>query len=118
MIWRTWVVLAMGAVISAVLCATVFSIYGANKMSKVHTLKFPFLLSGPEQSQNMHLLPKGTTLYFDRAFPEGFSRYKVYINIDRTPLELQELSDPTLIIPIEASAPSKDDLRKLLREYP
>ena len=87
-------------------------------MTKVHTLKAPLLLSSPEQSKNMHLLPKGTTLYFDKSFPEGFSRYKVYINIDRMPLALKDLSDPTEVIPIDATAPSQSDVRKLLLDYP
>ena len=87
-------------------------------MSKIHTLTYPLLLSSPEKSQNMYLLPKGTTLYFDQAFPEGFTRYKIYINIDRMPLALHELADPTTIIPIEANAPSKEDMLKLIREYP
>lgn len=64
------------------------------------------------------MLPKGTILYFDKSYPEGFTRYKVYINIDRTPLKLDDLSDPTEINPIDAAAPNKDDLLKLLRDYP
>ena len=64
------------------------------------------------------MLPKGTILYFDKAYPEGFTRYKVYINIDRMPLTLQSLSDSTTIIPIEGHVPYKEDLKKLLREYP
>lgn len=87
-------------------------------MIKIHTLEYPLVLSSDEESKNFHLLPKGTTLYFDKAFPEGFTRYKVYINIDRLPLKLQELADPTEIIPIEAFSPDKEILRKLLQDYP
>jgi hypothetical protein len=46
------------------------------------------------------MLPIGTTLYFDKSFPEGFTRYKVYVNIDRMPLALRELSDPSEIDPL------------------
>ena len=108
----------VGALASALVCATLFVVWNTSSMTKVHTLKIPLLLTGPEQSKNMHLLPKGTTLYFDRSFPEGFSRYKVYVNIDRMPLPLKDLSDPTEIIPIDAAAPSQTDLRKLLQDYP
>lgn len=50
------------------------------------------------------MLPVGTTLYFDRSFPEGFTRYKVYVNIDRMPLTLRKLPDSNEIEPIEARA--------------
>jgi hypothetical protein len=66
----------------------------------------------------MHMLPKGTVMYFDQSYPEGFTRYKVYINVDRMPLSLVELSDPTSISPIDANAPDKEDLKKLLKDYP
>lgn len=87
-------------------------------MTKVHKLESPLLLSSDSSSKNMHMLPKGTVLYFDRAYPEGFTRYKVYINIDRMPLALTEQTDPTSIDPIDAIAPDKEILKKLLKDYP
>jgi hypothetical protein len=87
-------------------------------MTKVHTLEYPLIVSSDIASSHQHLLPKGTVLYFDKSFPEGFTRYKIYVNIDRMPLELKDLPDPTEISPLEAAAPSKEDLIKLLKEYP
>lgn len=87
-------------------------------VTKIHKLEYPLILSSDSSSKNTHMLPKGTVLYFDKSYPEGFTRYKVYINIDRMPLKLDDLSDPTEIAPIDAVAPSKDDLLKLLRDYP
>lgn len=87
-------------------------------MTKVHTLKAPLLIASNEATKNLHLLPAGTTLYFDKSFAEGFSRYKVYINIDRMPLVLSDLSDPTEIDPIEARPLEKAELAKALRDYP
>ena len=107
-----------GFVACALAGALTFKIGGTQKMSKVHTLEFPLLLGADEQSKNLHLLPKGTTLYFDQSYPEGFTRYKVYINIDRMPLKLTQPNDPNLIKPIDAYAPSKADLAKLLNQYP
>lgn len=107
-----------GFIVCALAGALTFKMWGSQKMSKVHTLEFPLLLGADEQSKNFHLLPKGTTLYYDRSYPEGFTRYKVYINIDRMPLKLTQLNDPYLIKPIDAYAPSKDDLAKLLSQYP
>lgn len=57
-------------------------------------------------------------MYFDQAYPEGFTRYKVYVNLNRLPLGLKELSDPTAILPMEGAAPTGDDLKKLLSSYP
>lgn len=87
-------------------------------MTKIHKLEYPLILSSESASKNTHMLPKGTVLYFDKSYPEGFTRYKIYINIDRMPLKLDDLSDPTEIDPIDAVAPSKEDLLKLLRDYP
>ena len=86
--------------------------------TKVHVLEAPMILTSDVPSKTMSLLPAGTTLYYDKSYPEGFTRYKVYINIDRHPLALSNLSDPTEIVPIDARVPDKEDLERLLREYP
>lgn len=88
------------------------------KMTKVHTLQFPMLLGGPGGGGPFQLLPKGTTLYFDQEFPEGFTRYKVYVNVDRYPLQTSELDDPTSKDPIMAFAMDKGDLKRLLDRNP
>jgi hypothetical protein len=106
------------AIVGIALGANIFFFWNHHKMTKVHKLQSPLLLASEEKTQNYHLLPKGTTLYFDQSYPEGFTRYKIYINIDRTPLKLSELNDPTSIFPIDATAPNQDDLKKLLKEYP
>lgn len=87
-------------------------------MTKVHRLEYPLMLSSNIGSKNMHMLPRGTVLYFDKSYPEGFTRYKVYINIDRTQLKLEDLADPSEIDPIDAAVPSKEDLLRLLSDYP
>ena len=87
-------------------------------MTKIHKLEYPLIISSEAASKNVHMLPKGTVLYFDKSYPEGFTRYKVYINIDRMPLKLDDLSDSTEINPIDAFAPSKEDLLKIIRDYP
>lgn len=87
-------------------------------MTKVHTLEFPMLLISEKVGKVESLLPAGTVLYADQSFPEGFTRYKVYINIDRYPLKLSELPDPTMIAPLEARPLEKSDLQRFLKEYP
>lgn len=93
-------------------------IFRRDAMTKVHKLEYPLMLSSNVGSNNIHMLPRGTVLYFDKSYPEGFTRYKVYVNIDRTPLKLEDLADPTEIDPIDAAVPSKEDLLKLLSDYP
>ncbi len=83
---------------------------------KIHRLTTPLQLS-TEQASN-GLLPVGTTLYYDTSFPEGFSRYKIYVNINRMSLELETLRDPTMIAPVDAIAFSQWALLKLLRNHP
>ena len=97
---------------------TLFMFWGPTKMTRVHTLKAPMILVSNEPTQNLHLLPAGTTLYFDQSFPEGFTRYKVYINVDRMPLPLRDLADPTEIDPLEARPLGQPELAKALRDYP
>jgi hypothetical protein len=87
-------------------------------MTKVHTLKFPMLLGGPGGNGPFQFLPKGTTLYYDQSYPEGFTRYKIYVNVDRYPLSLSELSDPTEIDPLSAYAMDKGDLKRVLDRNP
>ena len=59
---------------SLLLClvAVTFSIYVychlAQKMTRVHTLKFPMLLGGPDGSGPFQFLPKGTNLYYDQSY--------------------------------------------------
>ena len=83
---------------------------------KTHRLTTPLQLS-TEQASN-GLLPVGTTLYYDTSFPEGFSRYKIYVNINRMSLELETLRDPTMIDPVDAIAFSQGALLNLLRNHP
>ena len=87
-------------------------------MTKVHELQFPLMLQGSATPGTNYLLPKGTMLYYEKAFPEGFVTYRIYVNVDGIKLESRELADPTLISPLTAYPVGKPELLKLLREYP
>lgn len=108
----------MGMIFCLIVCLIIYFYWSTHKMTDIHTLEYPMLLSGDSSTKSYHILPKGTTLYYDKSFDEGFTRYKVYINIDRMPLKLEALQDPTTIRPIWAYAPDKNDMKSLLREYP
>ncbi len=89
-------------------------------MVKVHILEFPLLLSSRVDASTSSLLPAGTVMYYEKSLPEGFSRYRVYINTEKTlnDLPLQILEDPTMIDPIWADAVQKEYLSKLIVGYP
>jgi hypothetical protein len=88
------------------------------KMTKVHILKFPLMLTGSGVAGKNYILPEGTTLYLDQAFPEGFVRYKLYVNVEGVDLPSETLNDPTMIDPITAYPVGNLELKKLLSEYP
>lgn len=89
-----------------------------NKMPRVHKLQFPLALSGGSQGGPITILPKGTSLYYDQAFPEGFVRYKIYVNVEGVKLDSQEVTDKFWIDPLTAFPFDKDSLQKLIRDYP
>ncbi|HEX8615124.1 MAG TPA: hypothetical protein VF800_27895 [Telluria sp.] len=106
------VTFGLGAVAGVLLLSLAWLFHPLYKTTKVYVLDAPMVLSADQMDDRLHLLPKGTTLYFDQGFAEGFSRYKVYVNIDRTPLVLKELDDPTMIAPIQASLIDADELER------
>ncbi|AXV83403.1 hypothetical protein [Ralstonia solanacearum] len=88
------------------------------KMPRVHKLQFPLALSGGTSNGPISILPKGTSLYYDQAFPEGFVRYKIYINVEGVKLESQEATEKFWIDPLTAFPFDRDSLQKLIRDYP
>jgi hypothetical protein len=85
-------------------------------MPHIHRLTTPLQLRTKDVSNG--LLPLGTTLYYDTSLAEGISRYKIYVNIDRMPLPLEALQDPTKIAPIEAAPFTQSALLRLLNNHP
>lgn len=88
------------------------------KMPLVHKLQFPLLLTGNGSANHQYLLPEGTSIYYDQAFPEGFVRYKVYINVEGVSLESKESTDKFWLDPLTAFPIDKDSLKKLIKDYP
>lgn len=105
-------------VVAAVSAAVTTYFLEFRKMAYVHTLEYPLILDGSSAPGQNYLLPAGTTLYYDQGFPEGFVRYRVYVNVEGVKLEGRELADPTEISPISAYPVGKAELLKLIREYP
>lgn len=111
-------VFALGLVAGLAAAAVLLFTWNSQKMIKVHTLKQPLILSSDTAGKALHLLPAGATLYFDKSFPEGSTRYKIYVNVDRMPLSLRELTDPNEIDPLDARAFDKLALAQALKSYP
>lgn len=85
-------------------------------------LQEPLLLEvlEPEaQQQNFHMLPAGTALYHDYDFPEGHTRYIVYINIKAKIAAEQVVSDkPNFVAPLWAEPVKTQDVAKLMTNTP
>jgi hypothetical protein len=84
----------------------------------VHKLQAPLLFNGAGSSEHRYVLPAGTSLYFDQAFPEGFVRYKVYFNVEGVRLESHEATDKFWLEPLTAFPPNEKDVKKFLSDYP
>src|SRR5690554_3047646 len=106
-------------VAAAALGVLICAVIGRNPVQKIHKLEQPLLLSGGEVgSSEVNILPKGTTLYYDQAFPEGFVRYKVYINVEGVKFDTVDVEEEFWIDPLTAFPVDRDQLRVLLRDYP
>ena len=95
-----------------------FSYYtGASSMKgKVAmTLKEPLLIEGEVQKYSS-LLPAGTTLYHDKSWPEGHSTYHVYFHF-KGHFE-SEPANPEVIAPLWLRNVDREEVSKLLRDYP
>lgn len=85
----------------------------------VHKLKEPLMLTGgPGSPHHQYLLPAGTSLYFDQAFPEGFVRYKVYVNVEGVSLDPKPPTEKFWLDPLVAFPVGKEQFSKLLKDYP
>lgn len=85
-------------------------------------LQEPLLLEvlEPEaQQRDYHMLPAGTALYKDYAFPEGHSRYIVYVNIKAQVATKTVVSDkPNFTVPLWGEPVRPEDLPLLLANTP
>jgi hypothetical protein len=88
------------------------------KPPMMHKLKAPLMLSGGTTSKHQYLLPAGTSLYYDQAFPEGFVRYKVYVNVEGVSLDVAPPADKFWLDPLVAFPVGKEQLKQLAENYP
>lgn len=77
--------IAVGMFLGWVLNTLVIVWGRSERASKVHVLQRPLVLYFDDGTKAE--LPPNTALHFDRSFPEGFSRYSIYLNIEGEPLK-------------------------------
>jgi hypothetical protein len=79
------------------------------------TIEEPLLIEG-EQQKTYSLLPAGSVLYLDKSWPEGHQTFHVYFhfkgNFKAAP------ADPKSISPLWLRTVDREELPKLLSEYP
>ncbi|MGY4830244.1 hypothetical protein ACVNIS_16860 [Sphaerotilaceae bacterium SBD11-9] len=119
LLWRTVLRYGIPAVGAATIAAFTTNHFTKDtKMPLVHELKFPLVLAGAGPANQTYLLPAGTSLYYDQAFPEGFVRYKVYVNVEGVKLESREATEKFWLNPLTAFPVDAEQLPKLLRDHP
>lgn len=89
-----------------------------NQKDTYHTLQSPMIFESEAAEDKYYLLPAGTTLYFDKAFPEGHVRYITYINYKGPPLDTKKSEKEGFIAPSWIHKIDKNELKILLNKYP
>jgi hypothetical protein len=89
---------------------------GAFKMTTktAYTLKEPLLIAGDQQHYS--ILPAGTVLYYDRAWPEGHQTYHVFFHFKGDFKAVP--ADPEMISPLWLRTIDPEELPNLLNDYP
>ncbi|CAM3493217.1 hypothetical protein [Cupriavidus taiwanensis] len=108
----------VSALLGAIVGAIVVHQLAREETPKVHKLQYPLMLTGGNSDSPAAILPPGTSLYLDRTFPEGFVRYKVYINVEGTKLEPRDVTEEFWLDPLTATPFDKDSLHALLKRFP
>ncbi len=115
---QTLLILAVALASAAVTATLTYKLSTQHKNPLVHQLTQPLLISGAGSPNTHYILPQGTSLYYDQAFPEGFVRYKVYINVEGVKLESREATEQFWLNPLTAFPVDAQSLRLLLKEHP
>ena len=102
----------------------IFQKLGVPMMQKTSylVLQEPLLLEvlEPEaQQRDYHMLPAGTALYKDYSFPEGHTRYIVYVNVKAQVATKTVVSEkPNFTAPLWGEPVRQEDLSLLLAGTP
>jgi hypothetical protein len=103
------------AVISGIFGGVISKSGAFNMTSKTaYAITEPMLIAG--EQTHFSILPAGTVLYFDRAWPEGHQTYHAYFHFKG---EFKAVpADAEMISPLWLRTVEPDELPKLLKDYP
>ena len=85
------------------------------KSKAAFTIEEPLLIEG-EQQKTYSLLPAGSGLYLDTSWPEGHQTFHVYFHFKGNLKALP--ADPKSISPLWLRTVDREELPKLLNDYP
>ncbi len=106
----------------AVLMFVMFDGFSRTQGMKMIKTREPMLIGGQNGDENYYVLPMGATVYYDKSFSEGFSRYMVYFNHhgpivgDEVPMEAKYQG--SLVDPLWLSDVDADTLKETFKRSP
>lgn len=103
--------------LGSILLAYLLLLTGVLSMTskKAFTIEEPLLIEG-EQQKTYSLLPAGSVLYLDKSWPEGHQTFHVYFHFKGDFKAAP--ADPKMISPLWLRNIDREELPKLLNEYP
>ena len=82
----------------------------------------PLLIGGRDGDETRYVLPVGTTLYEDKSYPEGFTRYLVYFNhkgpIDHETVTMEPKYGGSVVVPQWLESIDAVTLNDIFKRFP
>ena len=82
----------------------------------------PLLIGGRDGDETRYVLPVGTTLYEDKSYPEGFTRYLVYFNhkgpIDHETVTMEPKYGGSVVVPQWLESIDAITLNDIFKRFP
>jgi hypothetical protein len=100
-----WGITIAFVVVISTLLITFFATERTKTMSVTnmhHVLHSPLIVYSGGPQSHIGILPTGTSLRYVESFPEGFDRFVAFVNVERSPLALEEIAPPGLVDPLSA----------------
>lgn len=75
-----------------------------DSQGQIYVMKEPLIAFSNEPFRSIGVLPAGTTLHYEQTFPEGFDRYRVFVNIEGSQFPLHDVPREDLVDPLTSFA--------------
>lgn len=100
----------------------IFGDFAKAPTMKMIKTKEPMLIEGQGGDNNYYVLPMGTTLYYDKSFPEGHDRYVVYLNhkgtIAHEEVAMKSEYGGSFVDPLWLANIDADTLKEIFKRFP